>query len=101
MVFEIHVCISFRYFVNPDAKRWFLNSEFHQTADFPKYLENAITMTFLDKFGGTVTNFEYLFLRSITKLGEAAGRCNVNWLEPQPLTMNSRHPLLFDLQVII
>ena len=56
-------------------------------------------MTFLDKFGGTVTNFDYLFLRSITKLGEAAGRCNVNWLEPQPLTMNSRHPLLFDLQV--
>ena len=56
-------------------------------------------MTFLDKFGGTVTNFEYLFLRSVTKLGEAAGRCNVNWLEPQPLTMNSRHPLLFDLQV--
>ena len=57
-------------------------------------------MTFLDKFGGTVTNFDYLFLRSITKLGEAAGRCNDKWLEPQPLTMNSRHPLLFDLQVI-
>ena len=78
-----------------------MNSDFHQTTDFPKYLENAITMTFLDKFGGTVTSFDYLFLRSITKLGEAAGRCNVNWLEPQPLTMNSRHPLLFDLQVII
>ena len=46
-------------------------------------------------------SFDYLLLRSITGLGESVGRCNPNWVEPQPLTCNSRHPLLYDFQVTI
>jgi hypothetical protein len=89
----------FRYFIHPDAKEWFISSDFQKTDQFSKYLENAITYAFLDKFGGTVLNFDYLLLRSITSLGESVGRCNAHWIEPQPLTINSRHPLLYEFQV--
>ena len=92
-------CHVSRYFVHPNAKEWFIKSDFQKTEQFPRYLENSITYAFLDKFGGTVLSFDYLLLRSITGLGESVGRCNDNWVEPQPLTSNSRHPLLYEFQV--
>ena len=88
-----------RYFVHPDAKEWFINSDFQNTDQFSKYLENALTYAFLDKFGGTALSFDYLLLHSITSLGQSVGRCNTNWIEPQPLTINSRHPVLYEFQV--
>ena len=60
-----------------------------------------MTYAFLDKFGGTVLSLDYLLLKPITVLGESVGQCNANWIEPQPLTINSRHPILYDFQVTI
>ena len=40
---KVPIIFFFRYMVHPDAKRWFVNSNFHKTDFLAEFLNDAMT----------------------------------------------------------
>ena len=62
-----------------------------------QYLDHALSLIFLQKFGGTILTFDSLILRPIGSLGSFMARSKENQLETYPMTFTSRHPLIEEL----
>lgn len=78
-------------------KDWFINSDFHKSQHFSKFLLDGLTYLFLEKFGGTVMTFDYLLSASTTPLNQFINRCDEELLELHPISLDSRHRIVEDI----
>ena len=66
-----------KYFMSQrNTKNWFVESDFQKSEHFQKFLNDALTYTFLYKFGGTVSSFDILLKRYNENLARAT---NLIW----------------------
>ena len=87
-----------KYFTQSNAKSWLLNSNFQKTDYYEKFLRDALTYVFLDKYGGIVLDFDILLLKSFKSRESLLNRCsNQDQIESTPMAMVAKHPLLYDL----
>ena len=89
----------FRYFTQPNAKAWLINSNFQNSPGYSVFLGNALAYSILYKFGGTILDFDTLLTRSLTPLADSfISRCNdPDSLSALPIAMPDKHPLVYDL----